>query len=555
MDMSNVPEYQESIELNTVSQEYFALKIEVDPLLSGLLGAPGCNDRLPDLSSDQQRRAAATLRSLEQRVREIETDGLSDQDKVTKGALAHELTSLAAELERGGLELTFGSFTSPHGQLFLALPKSSGGEHEYLARLTAVDRFLQQAAERFRDAARRGRTHNRRSLQQAIRQLDAYLDSAQDLLLAPFPESEGVAEVLHRSVRPAVACYRDVLVTELLPTSRPDQQCGLVHLPGGENLYAQAVAEQTTTERTPQELHRLGLNLCHALRVEYAELGQQVFGTSDIDQITDRLRHDPALRYDHAREIEDDARAALGRAEQAVPSWFRLRPRTGCEVSVIDEIEAPDAVLGYYQPPSRAHGRPGRHWINTWQPTTRTRYEYEAIAFHESVPGHHLQVALAQEMDLPDFRRYGYVAAFSEGWALYAERLADEMGLYSSDVARFGMLSFDSWRACRLVVDTGMHALGWSRQRAIEYMTANTALTPENIANEVDRYIAWPGQALSYMCGRIEIDELRRTVQTHAGSRFDIKRFHDAVLRNGGVPLTVLRDSVLRESRVDVDRA
>jgi uncharacterized protein (DUF885 family) len=217
-------------------------------------------------------------------------------------------------------------------------------------------------------------------------------------------------------------------------------------------------------------------------------------------------------------------------------------------VRPISELEAPDAVLGYYQPPVTTTGQPGRHWINTHQPETRTRYEYEALAFHESVPGHHLQIALSQEMDLPAFRKYGVVAAFSEGWALYTERLADEMGLYSGDLARFGVLSFDSWRACRLVVDTGMHARGWGRQQAIDFMVANSALTPQNIANEVDRYITWPGQALAYMSGRLEIDALRRDAKAALGARFDIKDFHDVVLGNGGVPLTVLHDVVARWS-------
>lgn len=544
-------------ELQRISEEFFALKTDLDPLLTGLFGAPGCADRLPDLSAEHQRTAATRLRALEGRLRAVDRDDLPEADRVTQSALAHELAALASALERGDVELAFSSFTSPHGQLFLALPKTGGGadgERDYLARLTAVDAFLQQAAERFRAAARRGRTHNRRSLEQAIRQLDAYLGSAHDPFQAPFPNSPKFEEVLRRSVRPAFARYRDVLATELLPTARGDEHSGLVHLPQGDVLYAQAVVEQTTTNRTPEELHRLGLELCDALRNEYADLGQRVFGTSDFGQITDRLRRDPELRYRNARDIENDARAALDRAEQAVPDWFRLRPRSTCEVAVMDDLEGPDAVLGYYQPPNSAHGQPGRHWINTWQPSTRTRYEYEALAFHESVPGHHLQVALAQEMDLPDFRRYGYLAAFSEGWALYAERLADEMGLYSSDLARFGMLSFDSWRACRLVVDTGVHAFGWSRQRAIEFMTTNSALTGGNVANEVDRYIAWPAQALAYMSGRLEIDELRRTVQARSGSRFDIKHFHDAVLRNGGLPLTVLRDAVLGEkgSRVSL---
>jgi uncharacterized protein (DUF885 family) len=442
--------------------------------------------------------------------------------------------------------------TSPHGQLFFALPKTdgarAGAEDDYLARLAGVESYLGQAAERFRDAARRGRVPNRRAVEQAVGQLDAYLSGAADVFATPFPDSGAVGELLQREVRPAFARYREVLASELLPRARPDEACGLVHLPAGADTYAHAVVEHTTTTRTPEQLHQLGLDMCVQLREEYAVLGERVFGTRDFHEVTDRLRHDEGLRYRSADEIEQDARSALARAEQVVPDWFGIRHRSACEVLPISELEAPDAVLGYYQPPVTTAGQPGRHWINTYQPETRTRYEYEALAFHESVPGHHLQIALAQEMDVPDFRKYGYVTAFSEGWALYTERLADEMGLYSGDLARFGVLSFDSWRACRLVVDTGMHALGWGRQQAIDFMVANSALTPANIANEVDRYITWPGQALAYMSGRLEIDTLRREAKATLGPRFDIKDFHDVVLGNGGVPLTVLHDVVARWS-------
>jgi uncharacterized protein (DUF885 family) len=202
-------------------------------------------------------------------------------------------------------------------------------------------------------------------------------------------------------------------------------------------------------------------------------------------------------------------------------------------------------VLGYYLPPAADGNRPGTHVINTYRPEIRPRYEYQALAFHESVPGHHTQLAVAQTLtDLPDFRRFGFVTAHGEGWGLYAERLADEMGLYSDDLSRFGMLSFDAWRACRLVVDTGMHHLGWSRTRAIEFMRDNTALSEANIVNEVDRYIAAPGQALAYMVGRIRIRELRSAAKAALGARFDIREFHHQVLGHGPLPLGTLEEIV-----------
>ena len=224
-----------------------------------------------------------------------------------------------------------------------------------------------------------------------------------------------------------------------------------------------------------------------------------MLGTGDMDQVLARLRDDPGLRFATGAEILQSGRDALDRAVAALPAIVGRVPRAPCRVDEMSAYEAKDAVLGYYQPPAADGGQPGVHWLNTSAPETRTRYEYEALAFHESVPGHHLQFALAQELEeLPRFRRFGYVTAFSEGWALYTERLADELGLYSGDLERFGMLSFDSWRACRLVVDTGLHQLGWSRDQAIGYMLANSALTRTNIENEVDRYVAMarPGPGL-----------------------------------------------------------
>ena len=215
----------------------------------------------------------------------------------------------------------------------------------------------------------------------------------------------------------------------------------------------------------------------------------------------------------------------------------------------MSELEAADSVLGYYVPPATDGSRPGVHCINTHQPRQRPRFEYETLAFHESVPGHHLQTAVAQRLDeLPMFRRVAYLPAYSEGWALYTERLCDELGLYSGDLERLGMLSFDAWRACRLVVDTGMHHLGWSRRLAVDYMLANTALSPGNVANEVDRYVAWPGQALAYTIGRLRIRSLREELEGRLGPRFDLRDFHDAVLRQGAMPLDAL-DAVVRADR------
>ncbi len=260
------------------------------------------------------------------------------------------------------------------------------------------------------------------------------------------------------------------------------------------------------------------------------------------------MREDPALHFSTREEVFETAVRSLERANAAVPEWFGRLPKAPCEVVRMPAHEEKHSTIAYYREPSPDGSRPGQHYINTYAPETRPRYEAETLAFHESVPGHHLQLAIMQELeDLPDFRRFDGTTAFIEGWGLYTERLSEEMGLLSGEVDRFGVLSFDAWRASRLVVDTGIHALGWTRQQAIDFMTAHTALGENNIANEVDRYIAWPGQALAYKLGQLEILRLRSEAQARQGDRFDIRRFHDAVLGGGALPLPVLRQVVERE--------
>lgn len=270
-----------------------------------------------------------------------------------------------------------------------------------------------------------------------------------------------------------------------------------------------------------------------------------MFGSRDRKDILKRLRSDPSLYFSSRDEVFEKAEEALAKAKAAIPKWFGRLPQADCEVVLMEEHEEKHSTIAYYRQPAADGSRPGRYYINTSEPNTRPRYEAEALAYHESIPGHHLQIAIAQELeDIPEFRKHSGVTAFVEGWGLYSERLADEMGLYSADLDRIGILSYDSWRACRLVVDTGMHAMGWARDKAINFMFENSGLAKNNIVNEVDRYITWPGQALAYKTGQLEITRLRHISKDHLGERFEIKSFHDAVLRNGAVPLEALRQLI-----------
>lgn len=380
--------------------------------------------------------------------------------------------------------------------------------------------------------------------------LGRYLaEPADDPLLRQQPPDEEFAqrraELLREVVRPAFARYRDVLDNEIVQHGRPQERPGMCHLPDGDRGYAALVRVHTTTQRSPEELHATGLELIEALAQEYAEIGERVFGTSELSEVFTRLRTDRALRWNSAEELLETARSAIARAEQAAPRWFGHIPPQPCVVEPVPAAEAPGAPAAYYLWPSADGSRPGTYFANTHEVTQRFRHTAEVTAFHEAVPGHHLQLSTALGLaDLPLLRRVGNFNAYAEGWGLYSERLAQEMGLYSDDVALLGMLSMDSMRAGRLVVDTGLHAKGWSRQQAIDFLDRNTPMPSVEIVAEVDRYIGYPGQALSYMVGRLEIQRLRAEAERALEERFDIRAFHDLVLGGGALPLSVLADVV-----------
>jgi uncharacterized protein (DUF885 family) len=316
----------------------------------------------------------------------------------------------------------------------------------------------------------------------------------------------------------------------------------MLHLPDGARRYEMLIGVFTSLDLGADEIHRIGVEeATGSLREEFAEIGEDAFGIADAAKVIDRLRSDPALRYSTEGEMLEHARLIIERAWRAVPPWFGVMPKASCEVVPVPTGLAPSMPSAYYGVGAPDGSRPGRYYLNTHQPETRTRFDAEAVAHHEAIPGHHFDRTLASELtDIPRFRRYAADIAHAEGWGLYAERLADEIGLYSSPVDRLGMVSSDAWRAIRLVVDTGIHHLGWTRGQAIDFFTEHAPVTPETIAGEIDRYIAMPGQALAYKMGQREIFRLREKARAEMGDRFTYPGFHDVVLTNGSVPLAVL---------------
>jgi uncharacterized protein (DUF885 family) len=377
------------------------------------------------------------------------------------------------------------------------------------------------------------------------------LSRAADKLPGSWPaeDRDRIAAELRRvvadEIRPALDRYHRLLSNKLLPNARGPERVGLVHMPIGERCYAARIQHYTGLPLPPQALHQLGLNEIARINDEMRELGKELFGTDDLQAIIAKLRTDSSLYFDSKDEIVKKAEQAVAKARAAIPRLFGVLPKTEVVVVPIPDYEAPYTTIAYYRQPHADGSKPGEYFINTYKPEVRPRFEMEVLAFHEAIPGHHLQIAISMERErLPAFRRHTGNTAFVEGWALYTERLADEAGLYSGPLDRMGMLSYDAWRASRLVVDTGIHHLGWTRAKAEAFMLEHTALTKDNIANEVDRYITWPGQALAYKVGQRTIFELRDKAKAALGQEFDLKGFHDVVLTNGAVSLKVLKRNV-----------
>ncbi|GAA1532267.1 hypothetical protein GCM10009827_057630 [Dactylosporangium maewongense] len=543
---------------NQLAEDLLDVMLDVFPIGASLLGIPGRDDQMRDYSEAGDAAIRDRALAIAARARALDPAGLSDDDQLTLGVVLQQAQSIVDTVDLRSTEYAItDTWTAPAAALLVQLPMvgltDATRADGYLARLRKLPEAFAQIAQRHRDGIAAGRRPVRHLVEGAVAHLDRYLANADgDPLRKPAPaDDNGFAaerdRLIDEVVRPAVAAYRDTLATEIAPASRGLEEAGLCFLPGGDELYLRQVRLHTTTDRTPDELHRIGLDLIAGLAREFAEIGAEAFGASDTADVLHRLRTDPALRWRDGDEILDAARDAIERAEKAAPEWFGTLPAQRCTVAPVPAAEAPGAPAAYYLAPAIDGSRPGIYFANTFQPGGRDRTVAEATAFHEAVPGHHLQISLAQELTgLPLLRRIAQFTAYGEGWGLYAERLADEMGLYSSPLTRLGMLATDSMRAARLVVDTGIHAKGWSRQQVVDYLRANTAMAEVEIQSETDRYIADPGQALAYMVGRLEIQRLREQARAAMGDRFDIRAFHDTVLTSGPLPLGTLAERVRR---------
>jgi len=549
-------------DLAAIATDLWEEILRADPVQASFLGDRRYLDLLPDASRGAREDRRERLLALGRRLDDLDAAALEADERVTLAVARHYIRAALARADARFEEWIVSPRGAPHVFFFNLAPDQPAATPQergaLLRRWRRMRGFVHTARANLLRGLSDGRVANRTSVERTLEQLDRIL--AQDVGEWPLahpvlPDDFAgedrerllaeVREILEDDLRPALGRYRDALREEILPASRPDRRPGLCGLPGGVATYERLVAAETSLPFTPRELHAVGRQEVARIRDEMTALGRRLFQTRDFPSLQARLRGDPALHFSDRDEVEAKAREALDRAREAMGRAFGLQPAAPCVVVRIGPHEERETTIAYYREPSSDRKTPGRYFVNTFAPETRPRFQAEALAFHEAIPGHHLQIAIAQEREgIPRFQREVGSTAFVEGWALYAERLSEELGLYTSDLDRLGRLSFEAWRAARLVVDTGLHAFEWSREDAIDYLLANTLLERINVENEIDRYITSPAQALAYKTGEREMLALRDRAISQRGEAFDLKAFHDVVLGAGAVPLGVLRERV-----------
>lgn len=553
--------------LQRLLTEHWDYVMQTSPTWATQLGDHRFDEQIEARTASARDAIRAARNEYLARAKQLDSAKLNARDQVTLALfeldLESSIASDACHFEEWKVAAGGGSLLSEFSYMVEAHPRTSLQDaRNLLARAGKVAGAIDDEIANLRRGLHNGRVAGKESIARAIAQLDQALhaDDAHAPMLegmtAPFADeaqwpagerarlTTAYRTIIQTQVRPALQRLRMLFADELLPKARVEKE-GLAGLSDGAACYASQILTHVGERMDAKAVHQIGLeNIAHTDR-DIAALGKKLFGTADLAATIKKLRTDPALYFTTAEEIVKAAGNALARAKAAIPRFFQTLPKADCVMAVIPDYEAPSTTIAYYRQPRPDGSKPGEYFINTYRPETRARFEMEALSWHESIPGHHLQIAIAQELgELPAFRKFGGSTAFVEGWALYTEQLAEEMNLYSSDLDRLGKLSFDSWRSARLVVDTGLHTMGWTRAQAEQFMREHTALTETNVVNEVDRYIGWPGQALGYKLGQLKILQLRARAENALGARFTLPAFHDVVLGAGAVTLPVLEARV-----------
>ena len=532
-----------------------------DPLAATGDGVHEYDDRLPSVTPADYARRSAQDEQFLTRLRAIDRAALTRQEQVSYDLFAFMVGQRAQLARYNEWRLPMNSdsgFYSEILQLHDGMsPRTVRDYENYIARLNDTPRYFREHIANMRQGMREGFTLPA-DIIGGVRDTIAgwsFETPESTPFWAPFAEYPGTVPAAERarltaagraaivdSVIPAFREFQTFFVNEYAPAAR--SSIAATRLPNGRAYYADLVRYYTTLPNaTPQQIHRTGLAEVRRIRAEMEAIVREVGFQGSFSEFLTFLRTDPQFYPTSAEQLLNRAAWITREIDGHLPEYFGRLPRTPYTVEPVPAAFAPNYTAGRYNP--GPFGAAGTYWVNTYALNTRSLYNLPALTAHEAAPGHHIQGAIARELtDLPRFRLNFYPHAFGEGWGLYSERLAGEMGIYHTPYERFGQLTYEMWRACRLVVDTGMHSMGWSRQRALDYLAANTALSTHEIRTEVDRYIGWPGQALAYKIGELKIVELRQRAQSQLGEDFDIRDYHDAVLANGGVTLPVLEQEI-----------
>jgi len=540
-------------EVDGLAERFWESILELSPTTATAYGDERYADRLEDPGPDGRARTRALMEGTLAAIGAIDPDLLPTEQRITR-----DMLRIVADIQLEQLDQRFDvlkvvdQMDGPQTLLptIAAFQPADTPERleKLLARLHAYGPFMAANAELLREGMARGLTAPRIVAERTVAQLERILAAPVEAYplvemaqVATEDDRARVAEAVREVVRPADAAYLAVLRDEYLATTRTDP--GIWSAPGGEALYRTQVRAWTTLDIEPGELHRVGLDELESIEAERRVIARRAGFGDDTAAYRAALAVEPANVPPTPGALLERAADDIARALEVAPSVFGRLPRAGCVVRAVEAYKEKDAPFAYYFPPAIDGSRPGIYYANTYDLPSRVYTKLASTTYHEAVPGHHFQIALEMENPaLGTFRRFGsrmVGGAYVEGWGLYAERLADELGLYRDEGERFGMLDGQAWRAARLVVDTGIHALRWPRQRSVETLRA-AGLGETDAVIETDRYICWPGQALSYKVGQREIERLRRELTARDGAAFDLRRFHDELLGHGSLPLATL---------------
>ncbi|KKL01943.1 hypothetical protein SD53_07655 [Rheinheimera mesophila] len=551
-------------QLQQVIDDHWQYSLQEDPVTAGRMGLAGYNNRLPGVTAKDRARRLKAEQTLLQRLQAIDTKALTDADRVNHQLLAwvlrNSIQSNTLFLDRIPAN-TFYSFWSSalDASSGLAMPKVTDYQ-DYIARINDFGRYFDENIANMRTGIQDGFVLPKIVVQGIAPTVRAqvYKDPTQSSLYQPFkkfPASFSQAEqqqlqqaakqAIAKTALPAFARLADFLEGDYMKAAT--ESLAAEQLPQGKAYYRHSINTYVTEDMDPAEIHNIGLAEVKRIRAEMDALIKQTGFKGSFSDFTKFLRTDPQFYAKTPTELVKEASYIAKRIDYRLPEFFGKLPRLPYGIVPVPDEIAPNYTTASYNPAAIGGIRGGAYWLNTHALDQRPLYELVALTLHEAVPGHHLQNALSQELEnVPQFRRNLYLSAYGEGWGLYAERLGVEMGVYDNAYQQFGRLSYEMWRACRLVIDTGIHSQGWSRQQALDFLSSNTSLSQANVRAEVDRYISWPGQALSYKMGEIKIRQLRAKAEQQLGNKFDLRAFHDALLANGALPLEILQTEMDR---------